>query len=98
MEPGFKQGKWMVQPPYGYRIEDGFLVVEPAEAVVVWRIFARYLGDGLGTKQLARELKCRGPSHAPREFLACVCGASGSDEPGLPGARGLARSGTGGNP
>jgi site-specific DNA recombinase len=60
MERRFREGKWMVQPPYGYRIEDGFLIVEPGEATLVRRIFARYLGDGPGVKELARALNDEG--------------------------------------
>jgi site-specific DNA recombinase len=60
MERRFRQGKWMVQPPYGYRMMDGLLVVEPTEATLVRRIFQRYLGDGFGAKELARELNSEG--------------------------------------
>lgn len=60
MERRFRDGKWMVQPPYGYRMVDGLLVVEPADAMLVRRLFTRYLGDGLGVKELARELTAEG--------------------------------------
>ncbi len=60
MERRFREGKWMVQPPYGYRMVDGLLVVEPAEAMAVRRLFTRYLGDGLGVKDLAREMNAEG--------------------------------------
>jgi site-specific DNA recombinase len=46
MEKRFAQGKWNVQPPYGYRMVEGLLVVESAEAMLVRRFFTRYLGDG----------------------------------------------------
>lgn len=63
MERRFRQGKWMVQPPFGYRMVEGLLVVEPTEAALVQRIFQRYLGDGLGAKELARELNAEGAPH-----------------------------------
>ena len=44
--------------PYGYRLEDGGLVVNPEEAAVIRNIFAGVLA-GKGTQELARELNER---------------------------------------
>ena len=44
---------------YGYRFQDGRLVVEPTEAAVVKRIFQMYL-DGMGTASIANTLNEEG--------------------------------------
>ena len=46
---------------YGYRFQDGRLVVEPTEAAVVKRIFQMYL-DGMGTASIANTLNEEGIS------------------------------------
>ncbi len=51
-----RQGLWNGIPPYGYRIKDGKLVIEPAEAARVRRIFDWYLGQNLGVVAISREL------------------------------------------
>ncbi|MGH7559008.1 MAG: recombinase family protein, partial [Gemmatimonadota bacterium] len=62
MERRFRQGKWMVKPPFGYCMVDCLLVVEPTEATLVRQMFGRYMGDGLGVKELARALNSEGRS------------------------------------
>jgi hypothetical protein len=46
---GFALGR----PPYGYRVRDHKLEVEPDEAAVVQEIVRRYLEEGLGVRRLA---------------------------------------------
>ncbi len=51
-----RQGLWNGIPPYGYRIVEKKLVIEPAEAARVRRIFDWYLGKNLGVVAISREL------------------------------------------
>ncbi len=51
-----RQGLWNGIPPYGYQIVDKKLVIEPAEAARVRRIFDWYLGQNLGVVAISREL------------------------------------------
>lgn len=46
-------------PPYGYRAEDGKLVVDEDEAEVVRRIFWQYT-EGVGTREITRRLNLEG--------------------------------------
>lgn len=41
-----RKGMWMGGVPIGYRAEDKKLVIEPAEARQVQRIFSRYFSEG----------------------------------------------------
>jgi site-specific DNA recombinase len=51
-----RQGLWNGIPPYGYRIVERKLVIEPAEAARVRGIFDWYLGKNLGVVAISREL------------------------------------------
>jgi site-specific DNA recombinase len=51
-----RQGLWNGIPPYGYRIVEGKLVVEPQEAEWVQKIFRWYLQQNLGVVAISREL------------------------------------------
>jgi site-specific DNA recombinase len=57
-----RQGLWNGIPPYGYRIKDGKLVIEPAEAQRVHRIFDWYLRKNLGVVAISQELNRLGVS------------------------------------
>ena len=55
-----KKGKWVGgQVPYGYRVENKKLLVEPEKAAVVQRIFRRYL-EIQSSNQIAHELNADG--------------------------------------
>ena len=58
-------GLWNGIPPYGYRIVEGKLVVEPAEAERVRGIFEWYLRKNMGVVAISRELNRLGV--APRK-------------------------------
>ena len=51
----FSKGESNAFDIYGYRFQDGRLVVEPGEATVVKRVFQMYL-DGMGTRAIANRL------------------------------------------
>ena len=55
-----KQGLWNGIPPYGYRIVEGKLVVEPKEADLVKKIFRWYLQQNMGVVAISRELNSLG--------------------------------------
>ncbi len=56
----FEQGKFVIgYPPYGYKNEDGRMVVIPEQAEIVRWIFAEYM-HGKGSYKLAGELNARG--------------------------------------
>ena len=55
-----KQGLWNGIPPYGYRLDDGKLAIEPAEARWVKQIFDWYLTKNMGVVAISRELNERG--------------------------------------
>ena len=56
----FQQGTFKLSnPPYGYRIEDGRLVIDKREAEVVRRIFAAVL-EGKGANLITEELNLQG--------------------------------------
>jgi site-specific DNA recombinase len=55
-----KQGLWNGIPPYGYRIAEGKLVVEPKEADLVKKIFRWYLQRNMGVVSISRELNTLG--------------------------------------
>lgn len=44
------------RPPYGYRAENGKLVIEHAEAAVIGRIFRQFAEEGLSQREIARRL------------------------------------------
>lgn len=55
-----KQGTYVASsPPYGYRLVENRLVIEPAQAAVVQRIFENYL-SGRGMKEIAAALEVEG--------------------------------------
>jgi site-specific DNA recombinase len=58
-------GLWNGIPPYGYRIVEGKLVVEPGEAERVRGIFEWYLRKNMGVVAISRELNRLGV--APRK-------------------------------
>ncbi len=51
-----RDGLWNGIPPYGYRIADGKLDVEPEEAERVRDVFAWYLHKNMGVVAISREL------------------------------------------
>jgi len=51
-----RQGLWNGIPPYGYRIVERKLVIEPVEAARVRSIFDWYLEKNLGVVAISREL------------------------------------------
>lgn len=61
----FREGRFHGGPvPFGYRVEDGRLVVDADEAGVVRRVYALYLSDSIGHKEIAKQLAAWGV--APR--------------------------------
>lgn len=92
MEKRFAEGKWNVKPPYGYRLVEGLLVVEPAEAMVVRRLFTRYLGDGLGVKLRLRQAGAPAPSPTspPPGWKGRWSASSGEPERKYSGQQGFA--------
>lgn len=55
-----KQGTYVASsPPYGYRLVENRLVIEPEQAAVVRRIFESYL-SGMGMKEIAGALETDG--------------------------------------
>jgi len=55
-----KQGLWNGIAPYGYRMAEGKLVVEPKEADLVKKIFRWYLQRNMGVVSISRELNTLG--------------------------------------
>jgi site-specific DNA recombinase len=55
-----KLGLWNGIPPYGYRIVDKKLVIEPTEAERVRRIFDWFMKKNMGVVAISRELNGRG--------------------------------------
>ncbi len=56
-----RKGRWLGgKPPYGYRVVDKRLVVEPAEAATVQRIFHLYVREGMGLIPIAELLNAEG--------------------------------------
>jgi len=55
-----RQGLWNGIPPYGYRIVEGRLVVEPVEAERVQTIFDWYLRRNMGVVAISQELNRQG--------------------------------------
>lgn len=54
------EGTWIGgRPPYGYRLEEKRLVVDPETAAIVQELFVRYLRDGSGLAALAYDLSSR---------------------------------------
>jgi site-specific DNA recombinase len=50
-----REGRWLGgKPPYGYRVVDKRLVVEPAEAAIVQRIFQLYVHEDMGLIRINR--------------------------------------------
>lgn len=54
------RGLALGRPPYGYRIEQRRLHIEPDEAAVVRDVVLMYLRDGLGIRRIAAALNDRG--------------------------------------
>lgn len=60
MSSSFAAGKWQGgTPPYGYRLEEGVLVIFEDEAKIVRELYARYF-DGESLRELAGSLNTRG--------------------------------------
>ena len=56
----FKDGSFIIAyPPYGYKNEDGKMVIVPEEAEIVKEIYAASLA-GKGTSRIAKDLNARG--------------------------------------
>jgi len=56
----FKNGSFVIgYPPFGYKNEDGKMVIVPEEAEVVKQIYAASLA-GIGTYKIAKDLNARG--------------------------------------
>lgn len=52
----YEKGGWNGAPPYGYKVDNGFLKVEPNEAEIVRKVYALFLNEGYGTGKIARYL------------------------------------------
>lgn len=50
------RGEVLGRAPYGYRVVDRHLHIDPVEGEVVRKIFSRYLDDGEGVRVIARRL------------------------------------------
>jgi site-specific DNA recombinase len=56
-----REGRWLGgKPPYGYRVVDRRLVVEPAETAAVQRIFQLYVREDMGLIPIAEPLNAEG--------------------------------------
>ena len=63
-----REGKWNGgQAPYGYRIEDGVLVIEDSEAALVRLIYDKYVHTNLGINGSAKWLNENGYSKQARQ-------------------------------
>ncbi len=63
-----REGKWNGgQAPYGYRIEDGVLVIEDSEAALVRLIYDKYVHTNLGINGIAKWLNENGYSKQTRQ-------------------------------
>jgi site-specific DNA recombinase len=51
-----KQGLWNGQPPYGYKVTNGKLVINPAEERIVKKVFKLYVEKNMGVINIAKEL------------------------------------------
>jgi len=64
-----KQGKWLTQSPYGYRLKDKELVIFEPEAMIVKRVYSMYLDKGLGYLAIAKQLNDEGiPSRLNKDW------------------------------
>lgn len=64
-----KSGKWLTQHPYGYRLEQKQLVMYEPEALIVRRIFALFVDQGLGYFAIAKWLNDQNiPSRQNKEW------------------------------
>ena len=59
MEANARRGKLQATPSFGYSVQDGRLVPEPEEALIIQRIFHGFLA-GKGLYPIARELNAMG--------------------------------------
>lgn len=55
-----KKGEWSGSPPFGYKVQDKKLVVNPEEAEIVRKIFKMYVEDHVGTAKLSDHLNDHG--------------------------------------
>lgn len=63
-----REGKWNGgQAPYGYRIEDGMLIIEESEAALVRLIFEKYVQSNMGINGVAKWLNENGYSKQTRQ-------------------------------
>jgi site-specific DNA recombinase len=51
-----KQGLWNGQPPYGYKVTDGKLEINPEEDQIVKKVFDLYVEKNMGVINIANEL------------------------------------------
>lgn len=64
-----KNGKWLTQSPYGYRLEDKNLVIDEQQASIVRKVFDIYLNQGLGFFAITKKLNEDGvPSPQNKEW------------------------------
>jgi DNA invertase Pin-like site-specific DNA recombinase len=59
MREAARRGRWLSNAPFGYRLVEQRLVVEPTEAEAVRRVFREYL-DGRGITRITRDLRADG--------------------------------------
>lgn len=55
-----RQGKWLTQSPYGYRLQNKELVIYEPEAQIVRNVYDWYLNKGLGYYAIAKKLNEEG--------------------------------------
>jgi site-specific DNA recombinase len=64
-----RQGKWLTQSPYGYRLQNKELVIYEPEAQIVRNVYDWYLNKGLGYYAIAKKLNEEGiPSRQKKEW------------------------------
>ncbi|WP_139491827.1 recombinase family protein [Brevibacillus dissolubilis] len=69
MHHAARNGKWLTQSPYGYRLEQKELIIHEQEAEVVRRVYDLYLNQGLGYLTIAKRLNEEGiPSPHKKEW------------------------------
>ncbi|MBA4542943.1 recombinase family protein [Thermoactinomyces daqus] len=60
MKEKVKKGEWAGLSPFGYRVKDKKLVVDPEEAEIVKKIFDMYVDENVGTSTIAVHLNEHG--------------------------------------
>lgn len=73
-----KEGKWNGGfAPYGYSLENGFLVINEEEAVAIRTIFDKYVNTNLGANGVAKYLENHGIKKMPRQNGTCPLFSAG---------------------